>query len=86
MVLGHEVTITYCRKMKGNDRGEFFTDPFRIRVLSDESWRSTLHHELMHMVLWVSGLSELLGDDKEEAVVKALELGLASILIIDTKV
>lgn len=83
MVLGHEVTVTYCRKMKGNDRGEFFTDPFRIRILSDENWRNTLNHELIHMMLWVSGISEMLGEKSEEAIVKAIELGFASVLILD---
>ena len=55
----------------------------RIRIrhdLAESVWQETLLHETLHMCLALTHLSERLGDDEEEDLVRALSPYLAQCL------
>lgn len=59
-------------------------DPFNrvIKIkygLSDDIFESTLLHEILHTILAMTGQSEFLKGEAEEALVIAIEHGLTSI-------
>lgn len=49
------------------------TDPISLQ-------RETLLHECVHMILGLSGISQLLSDELEEAIVIAVETGLSPLI------
>lgn len=83
MIMGHECTITYRKKLKGNLEGYFQSDPLQIFVKSCPNWVSILNHEIIHAILWLSGHSQKMDEKDEEALVMALESGYKSLLIMD---
>jgi len=60
-----------------SDFGESNGSERTIRIRDTSPFHpSTLLHEICHQVLYVSGLTNLLTDELEEAIVTALEHGL----------
>jgi hypothetical protein len=47
--------------------------------LKGEVYEATLMHEIIHAILHTSGISEMLGEELEEAIVVSLEHGLIQI-------
>lgn len=47
--------------------------------LSGEAFEDTLLHETIHAILAVSGMTEMLSEEHEEAIVVALENGLSQL-------
>ncbi len=84
MVLGHEISVSYRKRMPGLVHGYFEADPtLKIVIKSDIStWHSVLTHELLHAILFISGHSQKMEEKEEEALVMALESGLGSIIIL----
>ena len=81
-------TIKIRKKDLESDHGQFVLDESTIYLSTDpkhekEQW-STLLHELVHATLSICGVAEVLGDEKEEAVCRALE-NLAPILALRKK-
>jgi len=80
-ILGHEVKISYHRKLGGGAyQGLFFGEQRRIKVVANKNWQDTLIHEILHGIFYYSGHGTKLGDKDEEAIVVALELGLKNIV------
>jgi len=81
-VLGQRLAIEYVKAPLDLDETQGFYDPSRrlIRVLDEEGWEATLFHELVHAVLSITGHTETLGEKAEEAIVRALEHGLAPLV------
>lgn len=80
-IMGIEFKITYPVKIdkKDNDIGESNGAERTIKIkksLTDEVKRSTILHEIIHSILYVTGQSEGLSEKQEEAIVLALEHGL----------
>jgi hypothetical protein len=65
--LGESVGADRIIKVKASQKGELFED--------------TLLHEVLHSILYVSGVAELLEGNLEEAIVIALENGLSPIYV-----
>ena len=84
MVLGHEVTVTYRKRLPGGRDGMFNSDPMQIFIRVSDNWRSFLNHELLHAMLFLTGQSQGLSEDEEEGIVMAIETGMKSLLIIET--
>lgn len=83
MILGHELTVSFKKKMPKDLYGYFQSDPMRIVIKSDlDNWKSVLTHEVIHAILFISGHSQNMEEKEEEALVMALENGLGSILIL----
>lgn len=85
-VMGIPYRIEYAPELRDDKGEELFADtdgPGRLIRVSNkqndtaDKFEGTLFHELVHAVFHVTGISEILGDKKEEAVVLALEHGLA---------
>jgi len=76
-ILGQNVRIQY---MDLEDMyGCFEQNPLTIKMdkgLEGEAFERVLFHELFHAVVHISGLSELLAHDLEEALATACEYGL----------
>lgn len=80
-IFGIEFTISYVDEFGDKDYGdtEGWTRAIRIRGnLQGEELRNTIIHEALHGLFHVTGWSELLGDKKEEAIVRVLEQGLTT--------
>ena len=79
-VMGHKIRIVFTDET--DNHGEYIHDCKLIKVNSTlppkDQWVA-LYHELLHCALAISGMSEILGNDREEGVVRALE-NLSSIL------
>jgi len=80
-VLGRGYRIEYVEFEEGN-YGECHGEKGIIKIkagLSDEERRATIVHELLHAILFESGLTHILEHketDLEEAIVRAIEHGL----------
>jgi hypothetical protein len=83
-VLGHEITVTYRKKIKGNVEGLFLSDPLRIYVKSCNNWRNILNHEIFHSILFITGYSQRMTAKEEESLVMALESGWSSLIFIES--
>lgn len=80
-IMGVPFKITYPAKVDKRDKhvGESDGVNRTIKVkksLTDDPKRSTILHEIIHSILYVSGQSERLTEEQEEALVLALEHGL----------
>jgi len=69
--------ITIKKKELDNLHGEYVHDAAVIYLSDDpklakDAW-PTLLHEMIHAVLAITGVNEVLGSDKEEAVCRAIE-------------
>lgn len=74
MVLGKPITV--LRAPLKNAHGEFDRTNFTITLDTDcpaHLIEDTMMHETMHAVLWISGVSQLLSDQLEEAICFASE-------------
>ena len=78
-ILGHPIKVVLVSKLEDDNHGDCDHIKRTIRISTsyplDQQW-ATLYHECTHMVLGLTGLSELLTDNLEEAVVVAIENGL----------
>jgi hypothetical protein len=82
-VAGQKVKI--ISKELDGDHGQYNHDQRTIYLdPSSKEQFATLLHELVHAALTISGVAEVLGDEKEEAVCRAMEL-LAPILALRSK-
>lgn len=78
-ILGHEIKVVVTNKFDKDNCGESHPDKQMILIRKNLSPRLqwlTLLHEACHMCLGLSGHSELLSSDGEEAIVTCLEYGL----------
>jgi len=80
IILGREFEVKSPTKVGDDDHyGDCDGAERVIRVrasLKGESFEDVLLHETIHGVLYTAGISEMLGDRLEEALVVALENGL----------
>lgn len=84
-ILGHTVKISYVKQLSSDDEdllGEFTTNPYRITVVDNDAWQSTLLHELTHACLRISGCAELIDPAVDEAITQAVESGLGQLYIL----
>ena len=85
-ILGNKVKVEIDGEMKDN-LGEFTGDDLSIKLKSaEERMSSTLVHEIIHAILYVTGVKEFLSTKQEEAVAYALEHGLKATLINGKKI
>ena len=79
-VLGRTFEVKYPKKVDKEDSYGETNGPERVikirSTLSTSVTEDTLLHETIHAILYTAGISELLDEDKEEAIVVALENGL----------
>jgi len=83
-VLGVPFEIQYVNKINEEDDsyGECDGPAHKIKIkksLTNEQKRLTVFHEILHAALYISGQSELLTEQQEEAIVVALENGLSQL-------
>lgn len=86
-VLGKRIKIK-IKELEDSDHGGYSHDDKTIYLSDDEDqmkdrW-ATLLHEMVHACLTISGVSEVLGIDREEAVCRAIE-NLAPLLTLRPK-
>ena len=82
-IMGIPFEIKYPKKMSKDVLGETRGTSREILIkpeLQGEVFEATLLHEIVHAVLYVSGIAELFETEKEEeAIVVALEHGLSQL-------
>ena len=85
-VMGRRVRVLYKKPpTEDGDQLHGYLDPRKMTIwispdqTKDEQF-ATLFHEILHVVLHLSGTNQLLDDKGEEAVVRALEHGLVPLL------
>lgn len=86
-ILGQSFTIV-DKKLEEGNYGETCGASGKIEIdktkhTSQELLDSTLLHEVIHGILYVSGQSEMLSEQQEEGLVIALENGLRNIISLD---
>lgn len=85
-VLGKRVKIQYIDEIIAAEDGifgDFNGATMTIRVRKDlpkKELESTILHELLHAILFITGQSFVLSSDTEEAFVRALEHGLIDLV------
>ena len=88
-IMGQKYKILYYNTVKTDDAANVFgdTDKDKKRIRVDLSncktaalVKCTLLHECIHAVLAQSGLDNLLTDEVEEAIVRAIEHGLTPLV------
>lgn len=89
-IAGKEVTIQYVDALFDDDQttpifaetveGDHLIKVSTSRPVREEQVWATLIHELVHIALEVSGVAQVLGAEKEEAVAHALDNLLAPVL------
>lgn len=81
-ILGKKVKISKV-KMEAEDSGEYKDLQIKINntLTCRDDIRSTLLHEALHAVLDITGHSQRLSSDDEEAIVYAIENGLYPVLV-----
>ena len=87
MILGKMVKINYSVDMDKDDCGEFDDSTMTISINlnrhdNEDLLKSTLLHEIIHAILFITGQNELLDSKQEEGLVRAIEHGLADIVTI----
>ena len=72
-ILGYKIPIKLTSL--DENHGEYSTEPRVIKINDEPShdWGSTLFHESLHASLEISGLREMFGPEKEEAIVRCIE-------------
>ena len=72
-ILGYKIPVKLTSLDESH--GEYTTEPRMIKINDEPThdWGSTLFHEACHTSLEISGLREILGSDKEEAIVRCIE-------------
>lgn len=82
-IMGKNIKVTSA-KLEDGDFGDYSSKDYLIRLNSSlssiDDIRSTLLHESMHAILHMTGHSQRLEVNDEEAIVWALEHGLYPIL------
>lgn len=82
-ILGIPVRIIQVKKIDKDDaygESNFMDRTIKIRAgLPEDLFESTLLHEIVHTILGMTGQSEHLKHEQEEAIVLALEHGLCQI-------
>lgn len=82
-IMGIDFTIKHPKKVDdGHAHGLTKGDEHYIELCSSlqgDAFERVLLHETMHGILYVSGLTELLDEKTEEAIVLALEHGLSQL-------
>lgn len=76
-------TVSIIEKENFANFGESNLDDLVITIrkdLDDKAFETTLLHEVIHVMLHISGWNELLEDNKEESLVRMLEHGLVDIV------
>ena len=76
-------TVSIIEKENFANFGESNLDDLVITIrkgLDDKNFETTLLHEVIHVMLHISGWNELLEDNKEESLVRMLEHGLVDIV------
>lgn len=80
-VLGKDFDISYTMDIDTNTYGETNVLERTIKINSNKDKKeSTLLHEIIHAVLGVSGYSERMSEQEEEALVVLLENGLENLI------
>ena len=83
-ILGHRFKVVVCELPSSDTHylhGDCDTSRRYIRINASDSpgvQIRTLFHEKLHAILGISGVSNLLSEEVEEAIVVALENGLLS--------
>ncbi len=80
-IFGRDIKVKITN-LKGT-HGDFDADLGEIRIHQNstkENANNTLFHECIHAALYISGQKELLSADQEEALVRAIEHGLAHLV------
>lgn len=75
-VLGHVFKVVPMENPSDDDYGEMKGEESRIGINishSLEDQRKTLFHECIHAAFYVSGWSQVLSHNKEEAIVRLIE-------------
>lgn len=82
-IMGMDFQIRHPKKVDdGNAHGQTKGDEHQIELCADlkeDAFERVLLHETMHGILYVSGITEILDERTEEAVVLALEHGLSQL-------
>jgi len=82
-IAGQNFTVEYTSNIDSQDYGEMLCLEKKIRIntaKNPDTWESTLFHEALHGALETSGLDEILKDNIDEAIVKAIENALWPVL------
>lgn len=77
LVFGKKIKIKYCDELD-EQHGDFNLDKALIRVDSTNPEKIqgiTKAHELLHACIGISGLTEILTTEQEEAIVRCIEHG-----------
>jgi hypothetical protein len=85
-ILGREHTVKVEKCSSEEDMGEMLRGYRTIRISPShpkDTLESTLFHECVHAALYTAGLSELLTEDQEEAVVICMESAFAHAIDLD---
>lgn len=81
-LFGKNIKIEYLQDLgEPNVQGLFFAGDRLIQVLDDDQWPDHLLHEILHAIFNLTGHSNTLGEEIEEALVVALENGLSDIFL-----
>lgn len=79
IVMGKEFTVNYPKRIASGHYGYTLPDQGQIKINSKLEGREltcTLFHEMAHAALHVAGLTQILDDKTEEAVIRAIENGI----------
>ncbi len=84
---GHKVPLRYVWRLSGeNDYGEYVVEDRLIRVSktrcsTPEIVWATVWHELAHAAVSLAGVGQIVSGVREEAVVTAIEFGMAPLML-----
>lgn len=78
-ILGKEIKIIYKIDDNSGLMGEYDPKTKTITIVDHPDFESTLFHECGHACLDISGISRLLKENIEEAIIAAIENGLFGI-------
>ena len=83
MILGQEVTVKQDSSLEKECHGESLAEEHEIRLnpCHSKTSKTTLIHEMIHMCLGISGVTEFLDEKQEEAVCRCLENALADYIV-----
>lgn len=82
VVLGKKIKIKRHKKLVDTTKRELFglfdSDTMTIHLSRSplHSEKSTLLHEILHAIMFITGQNEILEFEQEEAIVRAIENGL----------
>lgn len=81
LVGGHKVDVEIDPKMGESLHGSYLNKKIKINPFLNEI-EQTLFHELIHAALDISGQSEHLTEEQEEAIVKSIEMMIGHLIMI----